>query len=424
MALVTVYSAAADLVVTPTSLVFDGDYNDTIVRSVLVRNTGNGTLSNIEFSKSGLSDFDFAYSSNNFDLAAGANRSVDISLTVPEFSNPIEHAGTITAASGSIKDDVAVTVDLTDAETLVISSLDIEGDDIKNEETKTKIKPLQEVDFDVTVENNRPDRDDEIDNIVVSITVKNIEDGGEDDIELESEDFSLDGNGDDQKTTLSFVVPYDVEHETEYEVEIVVQGEDDDNNDYEVVWTVYLEVKKERDLLRLTESGIEPEAITCSQRYVEISAISTNMGSNDQDDAVLHMKNIALGIDKKFFFTMDSDPDKDDFEVTSSYSLTVPNDAAPGTYNIDLYLYYDVDKQIDHKTVALTVPDCNPTTTTTVPANQSSGISGQGLTPGISYSSESAGFRGSWLYIVLLVMLIILAVLGVAFMSVKLYKSF
>jgi hypothetical protein len=429
MALLTVYGASADLVVSPASLEFKGDYNDTVTRSVVVRNTGNTTLTGLYFSETGLSEFAFTYSANNFDLAAGANRSVDISTTIPDMQNPAVYNGVIEIKNSLDSASLAVKVDLTDVTGLVISDLEIDGDDVAPGETKGKVKPLEEVTFEVTVTNNLPDRDDEITDIEVAVTINNIDDGGEEDIDLTSDDFDLEGNGDDYTAQLSFVVPYDVEHETEYRVDIEVTGEGPDNEDYSVEWTVYIEVKKEKDLLRIMNYEISPESLTCDYRYAEIKATVVDIGSNDQDETVLKIKNSLLGIDQRYQFEIDSDPDKDNFEVIKSYSFNVDEDTAPGTYTIDLYLYFDMEKQIDHRTLQLVVPDCNPTTTTT----PDSGTSGSGtalgpggISPGLSYSSESEGFAGGsgTLYTALLAVLILLAVTGIVFLSVKLFRSF
>ncbi|MBW2995428.1 hypothetical protein KY312_03670 [Candidatus Woesearchaeota archaeon] len=433
--LATVYSAAADLYINPTSIEFKGDYDDNIARSVYVENTGNTTLTGLSFSKSGLSLFTFSYSENNFNLAPGENKTIQISLTLPE-ENPIEYNGKITLGSSviNVSKDISTKVDLSEADTLIISRVEVDGNRLDYGETKTKIRPLESIDIEVTVENNLPDNEDEITDIMISVTIEDIEDGGSENIELESEDFDLDGDGDDKTLKLSFDVPYDIEHKEEYKVEILVEGEGEDE-DYQVEWDVYIETRKERDLLRIWKYNIYPDEITCKQRYVEIDATCLNLGSNDQDDTVLEIKNVVLGINEEYKFEMESDPDKDDFEVQKSYGFSVLDDVAPGNYIIDLYLYYDVEKQIDHRTVTLTVPDCgqedtDTDTQDTATSSQGTSSSGgttniqPGITPGISYSSESEGLRSSALYTALLVVIILAVVIGIVFMVVKLVHMF
>jgi hypothetical protein len=430
MMLATVYSAAADLVVSPTAITISGDYNDTIVKSILIRNTGNTTLSGLSFSHSSLSEFVISYSADNFAILPNDNISVNVTIEIPDGTNPVQHEGSITLGNGVESATVGVEIDLTGASTLVISRLEVEGDSMKDRETKEKISPLDTVDLEITVKNNLPNDDDEITDIAITVTVKNIEDRSDDDITIEADEFDLDGDGDKDPVDLSFEVPYDVEHQKDYEIEIEVEGVDEDDNEYRVEYTVFIEIKKDKNLMRIRDYRIMPEALTCTQRNAEIEATIANIGSNDQDDTVLDIENALLGIDKKFIFETDSDPDKDNFEVSKDYSFNVPEDAQPGTYDIELYLYYDMDKRIDHRTVSLVVPDCNPTTTTTSTVPDQGGQTGiipgiqPGITPGMSYSSETEGLRTSSLYTALLVVLIIAVVVGIIFMIVKLFRSF
>jgi hypothetical protein len=426
MALVTVYSAAADITMSPTTIDFKGDYGNTLTKSIIVKNTGTTAQTGLTFSTTGLSDFTFSYSADAFDLAAGANRTIVISTTLPEDLNPVKYTGKTLLSNSAFNKSIATSVDLSAAETLVISKVKIESDTLSYGATSSSVNILDEINMAITVKNNRPDNDNKIQDISVKITVDGL-DSNRDDLEDESDSFDLDGNGDDKIVQFTFPVPVETD-EGKHSILIEVQGDDEDGKTYTVTWEGYLKVNKDNDLLRITDFSVVPEQTTCTQSYAEIYATATNLGSNDQKDTVLQVRNSALGIDQKSNFEMSSDPDDSSFEVDKTFQVNIPAGVAPGTYTIDLYLYYDVSKQIDHQTVTLTVPDCRATTTTTVPhitATTMPGASqGQGVTPGISYSTEGSGLNDSMLYSVLLIALIVGAVIGIIIMLVHLVKMF
>lgn len=425
--LITLYAAsAANMTVSPNSIEWAGDYNQTKSVSVQLTNTGTENLNGISFSPSGLSGFEFTYSDNNFNLSVGENKTINVQCKLKDQADPIIYTGQLNVGNSLFSQNIPVEIDMTSASTLVIKNVKVEGKSVSYDGTYEDIEPLENIEFKIALENNinKADSDDEkIEDITVTVTIKEIEDRSEDDIELESDTFDLDENGDDDVVTLDFDVPYDVEDDKEYEVEILVEGDGVDN-DFDFTWTIYLHTDKPKNFLRITDAEIDPETILCDYRNAELSVETANLGSNDQDDAVLEVKSIELGIDHEFVFEMDSDPDKDDFEVTNKLSFTVPKTTPAGIYTIDLTLFYDEDKKIDDEQVQLTVPDCAPaaTTTTTVASATSTTLVG-GITPGISYSQEGS-FRNNVLYTVMMIVVIVAVLLGIIFLVMKMVRGF
>ena len=427
MLALTAYCASASISVSPTSLTFSGDFGVTVNKTLVVSNTGANSTT-VGLTANDLSGFDFTYSSNNFVLAAGANRTVTISLTLP-VKNAVIYNGTIVVSDASTSRTIATEVDLTKAETLVITKVEIDGDTTRNGETFNNLKPLDVISIEITVANNYENADDTIENIMATITLVNIDNAGDDDIELETDEIELDG-GDDDTLEAEFTVPYDVDDSEDYRVEIFVEGEgtgdNNDGDDYEVEWTVYVAPDKEKNTLAIMDYSISPETVTCGIENVDFEVTAADIGSNDQSDAVVQVKNAALGLDKKTSsFNMDSDPDKSDFEVTKTLAWQVPANLKAGSYTVDFYLYFDDDKQVDHKTGTLVVEKCSTTaatvtntTTTATPTYQSGTTS---IQPGISYSAEDEGssLRSSPLYLATLIVVLIAALVLIVFLILK-----
>ena len=79
--------------------------------------------------------------------------------------------------------------------------------------------------------------------------IRDMDDG--DDLEEESNEFDL-RPGRDKSVTLNFEVPLEVDEDT-YDVDIHVEGEDENGTTHEVDWIVYLEVEKDLVSLHLSD---------------------------------------------------------------------------------------------------------------------------------------------------------------------------
>jgi hypothetical protein len=177
----------------------------------------------------------------------------------------------------------------------------------------------------------------------------------------------------------------------------------------------------------------DPEEVICGTESVKFSVDAADIGSNDQSKSVVKITSSALGIAyASSRFDMDSDPDKDDFEATKSLTWDVPANVKAGTYTVDAYLYFDDDKETDHKTVSLKIGSCEetaaqPATNKTSTGTQTTGYQSGTTTiqPGISYSAEQekSSLKDSPLYMVALIAVIVAALVLIVFLIVKMVKG-
>ncbi len=189
--------------------------------------------------------------------------------------------------------------------------------------------PESTIKFDFVIKNlfDEDDEDIEIEDIVIYVTIKEIDDG--DDLEEETKEFDLDAEEKSSTKSVEFDLPMDVD-EGDYEVEIIVEGEESKSpyTEHRVEWTLTLEVEKEKHDMDLKRAEFDQSTLSCDREttfYVKL----VNFGSSDEDEIILTIQNTALDINIK---EEDIEIDEGD-DWSKSYTITVADDVAPGTYN-------------------------------------------------------------------------------------------
>ena len=226
-----------------------------------------------------------------------------------------------------------------------------DGDTIDDE-----AEPGDTVEFRVEVKNNFTSAEDlDIEDIVVEVTIGEIDDG--DDLEEESSEFDLRADR-DKRVTLKFGVPLEVE-EDNFDVIIRAEGEDENGTDHEVEMRLKLEVEKENHLLKVTRASLSPAEVSCNRRNVQLATTIINIGSEDEEDVSVQVLSSDLGIDsREDIGELTAEPNEDESRFSKVYSFSVPNDAEAGSYPIILRALYDSDRRRAEETSTLTVSDC------------------------------------------------------------------
>ncbi len=199
-------------------------------------------------------------------------------------------------------------------------------------------KPDESLKFEITVKNlYSGDTDEEEVDIQdeITITVKDWDDDGDESWDSDSFDINYD---DEEIVTVDLgTIPTEIE-EGKHDVIIEVKGEDENNNNHEVTWTVFLDVEKEREDIRISSFSMEPSTISCERDSV-LRVKVTNSGSKKSNKIVFEAKQTTLGIS-----IQDYDIDLNDGDSKSlEYPLHIMSDVAPGTYSIRLNTYFDMD---------------------------------------------------------------------------------
>ena len=229
---------------------------------------------------------------------------------------------------------------ITDLDVIVDSKSDKnlnDGDKIRHEAS-----PESDVSFKIELKNNFTRSEDlKIEDITVTIFIRDIDD--EDDMEEESKEFYINPDK-DKSTTLDFSLPLKLEEGT-YSVDIEVSGEDENRTTHELTWSIYLEVEKEKHLLKLTKAELENSNLKCSgSTYLNINLV--NIGTNEEEDIELQIQNNNLNINERRDFTLTEDPFDSDSVFKEDFSIFIPEDTKSGSYPLSLKITYDSDRII------------------------------------------------------------------------------
>lgn len=242
--------------------------------------------------------------------------------------------------------------------TLIITDVDVKvgsktdknmdfGDKIKEE-----AKPGDSVKFTIEVENNFTE-DIEIEDIVVTVTIDGIDDGDELEEEGDLKDLK-DGKNDD--VTIEFEIPLEVE-EDDYDVLIVVEGEDENGFDHEVQFELVLEVQKEDNEVIFLRNALTPSEIKCG-RVVQLSTAVINTGADEEDDVVLEVSNVELGVSFTETFDLTNDAFDDDSKFRKTFTFTVADNVPEGIYPIVSKVTFEDGDSSETETAELIVAKC------------------------------------------------------------------
>jgi hypothetical protein len=228
----------------------------------------------------------------------------------------------------------------------------------KNMDFDDKIKeeatPGSTVKFTIEGKNNFTDAEDlEIEDIEVTITI----DGIDDDDDLEEEDEIKDlKQGKDNDVTIEFTIPLEVD-EGDYDVLIVVEGDDENGTSHEVQYELELEVQKEDNEVRFSRNTLTPSEIKCG-RTVQLSVAVINTGADDEDDVTLEITNAELGISLRETFDLSNDPFDDDSKFRKTFTLSIPQDVEAGIYTIPSQVTFNDGSDTETETTELVVAQC------------------------------------------------------------------
>ena len=338
-------------------------YNETGSDSFTITNNGNVNLSNLGISSNANSKYDLDFDPDSIDsLAPGQSIHIDVTVSVPFGEDTEENMiiGDLTIGSETFSDffilDVMSYLNLKKVRVKVDSETQTINND--GEEIDEKAEPLSRIELDIEVENlwdEEANQEIEINDVEVEIIVFGIDEDDED-LEFTSESFDLDFEGNDKRYTFefNFDVPIDVLDDT-YDIEIRIIGTDDEDNDYDIAWTIQLKVGRESHELIINDFRLNPSQLSCTLKTVADFEI-INLGKDDEDYVRYTLKNSDLGINyEKSRFEIEYDTDNDDNKYRENIPITLQN-PSPGTYPIELRIYrnFDILEQVSGLNLVIT----------------------------------------------------------------------
>jgi len=222
------------------------------------------------------------------------------------------------------------------------------------EKIKEEAKPGDNVQFKIQATNNFTDAEDlEIEDIQVTVTIEGIDD--DDDLEEEGEIKDLKAEKDDD-VTIDFTIPLEVD-EGDYDVLIEVESDDENGTSHVVEYELELEVQKEDNEVRFLRNTLTPSEIKCG-RTVQLLTNVINTGADDEDDVSLEVTNTELGVSLKETFDLSNDPFDEDSKFGKTFTLTIPQDVAPGIYTMQSVATFNDGSDTETDAADLVVAQC------------------------------------------------------------------
>tara|TARA_Y100000310_G_C20659492_1_gene803895 strand:+ start:247 stop:1731 length:1485 start_codon:yes stop_codon:yes gene_type:complete len=182
----------------------------------------------------------------------------------------------------------------------------------------------------------------------------------EDDFDDEYDFSDIEADEKDTKT-VSFVVS-DEADSTTYEFEITIEAEDDEGPKYKLERKLTLEVKREKDDVRVESVKFLPAKVTTCDSSFKVDVEIKNFGSRKQRLTAFSLANSELSVAENVVKILLEDfADEDENFWTKTFEYTFPQKLKKGTYEFDAMVFIDDDELMDHEIPKLVVEDCAAT---------------------------------------------------------------
>jgi len=420
------------------------DVLERVSTTFVIENTGSLTINDVNLTHNVNTDYNVSFENIPTTLTSGQTHTVTIRATVPISHDAITsnfltdiNIGTISltgnTTNGTVQDTASLTMEAEN--NLIVEDVDVVVDngaseDVDDGDRIDDIKPGDEIEVQVEIENTFPDTD-KFDFDIEDIELR---------IEIDDRDFDVDEDEDlsdlraEDSTTeeISFDVDEDADEAT-YNMIITVDGEDENGARHGEKITIDLKVERNNHEIIVRDFSLSPSTVTCNRRST-LRVRLLNAGKDDEDEVALSVDSNDLNIHEKIRnIKLDEDDD-----ISKSFEVNVPSSKKSGDYIIEIKSYYNNNVATDHEIVTLRVNTCTadatyttttvPTTTIEIPTpptggtddtvvvvsgGDDSGIPTQptGTVPDVGPTSQRRdSFRDSGLYLGLLIILILIII--------------
>ena len=222
-----------------------------------------------------------------------------------------------------------------------------DGDDVED------LKPGDIVEVRLGIENEYSDSEEEdldIEDVKVRVEIKDR------DAHVNERETIGDVSPDDtDEETITFEIEEDAGHGT-VSMTVEVQGQDENGAWMGERWTVDLEITRENHDLPIEDVIVTPSVLSCTGvKTVQTQVQYRNIGRRDEKEAAVEVKVPKLNIVTS---QKEIEVGEDDSE-SETLTFTVPEDAEPGVYEVEVRTFYDNTKLSDIRQATVTVPDCD-----------------------------------------------------------------
>ncbi len=381
VSLLAVQMVTADFSISSDSEEFEIDYSDLddddeeleVTHSVVITNGGSSS-EDVTLSVAGLnSDYEAELTSSadaSFTLASSESRTVSLTITVDVTSGIDE--GTQSNVVELEVDGISTQTFNLDADVISMLELDrisfhrnenyesnMDEDDEGDGDPDVEVKPGEMVRMYFSLDNlfDSNYREGDIDGtILVELNDNNFGEDVDEELDYVIDSGEKFDDGGDDSVYLEFLVPLDAE-DREYDLDITIEGSDENGADYTIEWSAELEVIREGDDVRVENVTLTPDTVSCL-RSVTAKVNIRNYGSDDQNNAAVRITNSQVNIDLDEGFSLDEGFGSDATH-TAIFDFSVPSTLAAGSYPLKVETFYDFDKISDQKFVDLVVQSCS-----------------------------------------------------------------
>lgn len=368
----------AELVAPSEIVIEDGKTTTTLSTTFTVQNTGTvESIKNIVFELSGFASLANAKLLNApSQLFPQESKIVTFQIDSDKNANSgKKQVGTIKITSD--KGTKSIPVYINSKSFLVIETVKVNG------KTSGTFSLLEEENkIDITVRNDYTDKMEEV---YVTVKILNV-DGS--DLEEESSSFTLSSDGDKDSVDVTFDLRSENIDKKQYTLEIIAHGKSDDGTKHETITTLIVDVDVKSHDIIVKRALLLTGTALCGQQYETLDVALKNIGSNDEDNVEIRVKNSALGLDLskkniKLGKFSDSDSEK---ETTFAIDL---QKAAAGSYPLNIEVYRDGALQTT-STVTLNVQNCGTTAGVTVLGSNNNAANNAATTAAVAAATQDA----------------------------------
>ncbi len=346
-----------------------GDHNTTQTATFDIKNTGNIDLTNIKFTTSADIKYNSSFNSTQpFTLNAGEIKSLSIKTLIPlKEKTELHSIGNIKIQTDQ-KNFTGSALNIAVLSKLEIDDMDfIIKDDFDNKDSSdsnlvdgdtvdVKAKPTSKITMEFKIKNKYTENSNiDFNGVTITATIRDIEDG--ENVELESDDFDIDAGKLSSRVALEYDIPVTAEDET-YQVDIVIEGEDDNNIVHTTTRTIFFKVDKRSKDIAIKTANIFPDIISCD-RKVNADIKLVNAGKDDEDDAKVTITNDAIGVNQiisGITLKATDDEDENTFEKTSTFFIG--KNVPAGTYPLAFKVFISGDVLFALQTKNIVINDC------------------------------------------------------------------
>ncbi len=377
-------------------------------------------------------------------IPAGGSASVSINSRIPESLDAVDKnlmEVAFNVAGIMLKDGSGAVVTTVSAymqreNNLVFKKVYVnigeKSDSVDDEDKVDEVKPGDHVEVEATVENQFDDSDDlEIEDVEFLVLI--------DDKDLDvDEDEDFGDIGPEEKETES--IEFDIEDDTDddvYDMEITVEGEDENGAMHGEKMTIDFSVEKNRHDLKIDKIVVDPISVSCGDE-IEVKVEITNIGKSDEDEVMVRVTNSDLEIDS--LKPLNRDIDEGDSTIVTFDKITIPKGIASGSKAFTVVTYYEFNEENNRDAFAVEITcdedgaaeeeeeeedettQTQDTTTTTTTGGTTTAQTVDDSTstgPVTTMRDSDDGFRSSTVYILLLILAIIIVVVVGAVLAAK-----